>query len=147
MENVTSLFDSEDKTKHADADVDLIVTDTAENKKPKELCPCKCSSDGTSWLIPCSVCNQSWHPSCANLKGLDELNDGESERCINVIVSKGWKCPLCFSSVYARPKNHIAAKAEQTLLSKTMVAKITDNLNSTIQSTISETLEKLISEK
>ena len=94
MENVTSLSDSEDKTKHADADVEIIVTNTAENKKPKELCPCKCSSDGTSWLIPCSVCNQSWHPSCANLKGLDELDGRESERCINVIVSKGWKCPL-----------------------------------------------------
>ena len=67
--------------------------------------------------------------------------------CINVIVSKSWKCPWCFSSVYARPKNHIAAKAEQKLSSNTMVAKITENLNSTIQSTINETLEKLISEK
>ena len=53
----------------------------------------------------------------------------------------------CFSSVYARPKSHISAKAEQTLLSNTMAAKITDNLNSTIQYTIRETLEKLISEK
>ena len=88
-----------------------------------------------------------WHPSCANLKGLDELDGGESERCINVIVSKGWKCPWCFSSVYTRSKNHISVKAEQTLLSNTMAAKITDNLNSTIQSTIVETLEKLISEK
>ena len=91
---MASLSDSEVNTEHADADVDIIVTDTAEKKKPKELCPCKCSSDGTSWLIPCSICSQSWHPSCANLKGLDELDGGESERCINVIVSKGWKCPV-----------------------------------------------------
>ena len=123
-------------------DVSVVPASKARTNN-KETCPCKVSSDGSSWLIPCASCKQSWHPSCANLVRLDDLSEEESEKVINCIVAKSWTCPWCFSSIFPRPKSHVAAKAEQSFLSNTMAAKITDNVNHTIQETITNTLEKL----
>ena len=43
--------------------------DPSRKKKVKANCPCLSISQGQAWLLVCTDCKQSWHNTCANLKG------------------------------------------------------------------------------
>lgn len=54
-------------------------------------CPC-CKSDSESWKLSCSKCDQTWHSSCCNLKGITKAG---------VLALDGWFCPWCFQPPFS----------------------------------------------
>ena len=78
-------------------------SDKANSTKKKpgpalKRCPCGSSSDGKSWVLKCTTCTQTWHNTCANLKGkLPRTTINQLDH---------WLCPWCFVPPYKPPNNH-----------------------------------------
>jgi hypothetical protein len=46
------------------------------------------SSTGRDWLLKCLQCKQTWHTSCANMKGTNMLSQSQIDA-----IMKHWQCP------------------------------------------------------
>ena len=91
-------------------------------------CPCGNSSEGKAWLLKCTACDQTWHNTCANLKG--NLNK-------SVIAQLDhWQCPWCFTCPYEAPKNHksisTASSLSTAVFSDALVTKIEESISSSL---------------
>ena len=62
-----------------------------KNSTKKDRCPCQLS-DTSSWKPKCSKCNQTWHSSCCNLKGISSILELED-----------WECPWCYVPLFGDP--------------------------------------------
>ena len=52
---------------------DSLYSDVDDVKGTNNKCKCPCNtSDSESWKLLCSKCEQTWHSSCANLKGISK---------------------------------------------------------------------------
>ena len=104
---------------------------TVKTKKAKkDKCPCLRSSAGKDWVFACSECNQSWHSSCANLKGTNMLT--QTQKPIIDRISKDWQCPWCWTCPYPKPGNHPSTMKEITLIKETLSASLYENLTETL---------------
>ena len=92
-----------------------------------KACPCGNSSEGKEWLMVCTDCKQSWHGSCANLKGAVKLNKSGIDA-----LSKTWLCPWCFACPFQRPSNHPSALNHQRLLDASVSGTISQELTDSI---------------
>ena len=90
--------------------------DPSRKKKVKANCPCLSSSQGQAWLLVCTNCKQSWHNTCANLKGTITKPVVDS-------IQKSWQCPWCWNCPFPRPSKHKQAKNDQSLISESLAAK------------------------
>ena len=127
---LTSPTPNSPTTPVSSLDLDKSLKDTKQTpgKKPlppKQRCPCKTSSNGKSWLMTCTSCQQVWHNRCANLKG-DKL----TKEAIDSIL-KDWQCPWCYVPSFPCPKNHKAAKAKASLQE---IAKANEFLTAVVDS-------------
>ena len=101
------------------------------NKRPAlKRCPCMNSSKGNAWLLECTACGQTWHNTCANLKG------NIPKTVIRHLDH--WQCPWCFRSPYDPPKQHKsrlhATEISSTVLSDAFVTKIEESISKTLAS-------------
>lgn len=109
---------------------------TPDKPKPASLkrCPCKKSSAGQAWLLECTACTQSWHNSCANLKGSIQKS--------TIASLDHWQCPWCFVSPYLPPDKHrslkLADHLKSTVVSDALITRIEDSLRSVIEEKESE---------
>ena len=95
-----------------------------KNKGPSlKRCPCGSSSGNHAWLLQCTVCQQNWHSSCANMKGTLPKETIE--------YLDHWQCPWCFICPYAPPDKHRSSKFKEllksTVLSDALVSTIEDS--------------------
>ena len=91
-------------------------------------CPCGNSSGGKAWLLKCNSCTQSWHNTCANLKGnlpkstIDQLDH--------------WQCPWCYVCAYEPPSSHksiaSASALAATVLSDSIVTVVEDSIKTSL---------------
>ena len=77
----------------------------------KGSCPCKASSNGKDWNVKCFTCGQSWHASCCNLKGLNNITD---ESKLNKLLTH-WECPWCFVTPFPPPASSESSKLKENL--------------------------------
>ncbi len=110
----------------------------AETKRRANLsnCPCRLSTGGSSYYLKCSHCKQSWHTSCANLKG--ELTDK-----VVTSLEKTWQCPWCFVSIHPRPKNHKSSKLDSVLQSTSQANVVTSQVIESLESFVERKLNEL----
>ncbi|WP_293138398.1 alpha-ketoglutarate-dependent dioxygenase AlkB, partial [Moritella sp.] len=101
----------------------------------KGTCPCTGSSSGKQWVLKCCECNQSWHASCANMKGTQNL----TQTAINTIL-KHWQCPWCYVCPFTKPNTHSSLKNEQILRDKTSEGSNIQELTASITEVIKKTL-------
>ena len=129
-------------------ELELDAKDTgSESVKKKKVhalkrCPCGLSSGGQAWLLKCTDCTQSWHNSCANLKGnipksvIDKLDH--------------WLCPWCFVPPYSAPKNHKSNKNKDQLsnvvTSDSLISQMEDAVKSCVTQQNDELIESIRSE-
>lgn len=92
--------------------------DTGRKKRTlsKASCPCKVSSNGKDWAVKCFTCNQAWHLSCANLKGLNNIKD---ESKLNNLLDQ-WQCPWCFQTPFTHPEGSEALRLKSSLADNVM---------------------------
>ena len=115
---------------------------TSTESKPRKTlksCPCGKSSGGKSWLLNCISCNQTWHNTCANIKG---------EFPKSVIGSlDNWLCPWCFVCPYQPPKGHKSCKQSTSLttavISDSIVTQIEDAMKLCITSQNDELVKSI----
>ena len=112
---------------------------TAVDKPKRSLkcCPCGKSSGGKAWLLSCVGCCQTWHNSCANLKGkipktiIDNLDH--------------WLCPWCYVCPYQPPKGHKCVKQtvqlNASVISDSITTQVEDSLKTFISSQNNELVE------
>ena len=108
--------------------------DPSRKKKVKANCPCISSSQGQAWLLVCTDCKQSWHNTCANLKGTITKPVVDS-------IQKSWQCPWCWNCPFPRPSKHKQAKNDQSLISESLAAKISLDVSQLLSSSIKDLLE------
>ena len=131
-----SRLDSDSNESSPGADVSTSESPSTSPRptapKPKgaalKRCPCGNSSGGKSWVLKCTSCTQSWHNTCANLKGnlpkttIDQLDH--------------WLCPWCFVCPYEPPTNHksiaSASALAATVLSDTIVTVVEDSIKTSL---------------
>ena len=119
-------------SEESDTDTETPATGNPEQKKRASLkqCPCRSSSGGKAWLLICTSCSQTWHNTCANLKGklpkttIDQID--------------GWQCPWCFVCPFAAPKNHRSSK-NASVLNDTVIF---DAINTTLEDTLNNSLRQ-----
>ena len=77
--------------------LDVVNSDSDSNDSLYEdACPCNLS-DTTSWKLVCTKCDQTWHSSCANIKGIPEQFITSLEL---------WLCPWCFIVPFRKPQSY-----------------------------------------
>ncbi|NRB81765.1 MAG: alpha-ketoglutarate-dependent dioxygenase AlkB [Saccharospirillaceae bacterium] len=78
--------------------LDVVTSDCESNDSLYEdnACPCNLS-DTTSWKLVCTKCNQTWHSSCANIKGIPKQFITSLEL---------WLCPWCFVVPFPKPQSY-----------------------------------------
>ena len=98
--------------------------------------PCACAkSDIDSWKLVCSKCKQTWHSSCANLKGAPE----------KLITSlELWLCPWCFVTPVPKPQSYFSEsviEADGTAIYN--FSKEFQNLSNSVTKTVNKKFEEL----
>ena len=87
----TEVLDDADLTRQLN--FSRVVYTVSDINKVKDDCPC--SDDiAKSTMICCDNCNQWWHTSCVNLKGISE----------DAIEEIDWCCPHCYISPFIPTK-------------------------------------------
>ena len=122
--NSLNIVDSNRES--SDSDNDSLYDD--------QPCPCKLSNTN-SWKLKCTKCNQLWHSSCANLKGV-------SEEFITSL--EHWLCPWCFAVPFPKPESYFSeAVIEADGSAIYNFSKEFQNLSKSITKTISESITNL----
>ena len=114
--------------------------DSEKKKKKstkKSVCPCGMSSTGRDWLLLCGSCKQTWHSSCANLKG----TNGLSQNHIDAILEH-WLCPWCFQCSFSPPDNHPAVLNSSTLLNNTISCSVLQQISDSVSDVVAKSLPK-----
>ena len=102
-------------------------------KKPGpslKRCPCLASSGGQAWLLKCTVCDQCWHNTCANLKGTLPKSTIE--------YLDHWQCPWCFVSPYAPSEKHKSSRLKELLKSTVLSDALVSTIENSIRSVLAE---------
>ena len=116
----------------------LVKDKKSKTPKPparkKDECPCGKSSSGKEWLLPCSNCTQSWHNSCAGLKG-------NFTKPVLQSLLKTWHCPWCFKCAFPKPGKHKATKDSETLSEKVLSSAVFQEISDTVTEAIERTVK------
>lgn len=97
-----ALTASEDVSRSSPSGSDVIISDVSSEDSSWEVvasCPV-CRDDSNSkadQLIPCSLCNRSYHTWCVQIRKIPFSKDDEKHRRENYIKTHfgEWKCPHC----------------------------------------------------
>ena len=135
-------INNNDNNKHIDTkkpgkDLNLLnsdVSDSEDSLYGDASCPCT-QSDTNSWLLICTKCNQTWHSSCANLKGVSEEF---------VTSLELWLCPWCFVTPIRKPQSYFTEtviEADGSAIYN--FSKEFETLTKSVTKTISDSITKL----
>lgn len=121
---------SSPSVKDPNLDIESPGNESDKSKKTQSLkrCPCGISSGGKAWVLKCTGCTQTWHNSCANLKGnipkntIDQLDH--------------WLCPWCYVSPYLAPSNHKSVKNSSALTNIVSTDSVISQIEEAIQNCV-----------
>ena len=131
--------DNDGSNSNSETGNDSSSTESNKPRRSLKSCPCGKSSGGKSWLLNCISCSQTWHNTCANIKG---------EFPKSVIGSlDNWLCPWCFVCPYEPPKGHKSGKQSTSLatavISDSIVTQIEDAMKLCITSQNDELVKSI----
>ena len=108
-----------------------------KKKKPnkKSVCPCGLSSTGKDWLLVCGSCKQTWHSSCANLKGTNNLDQNHIDT-----ILEHWLCPWCFQCPFTPPNTHQSVVNGSTLLNNTISCSVLQQISESVSDVVAKSL-------
>lgn len=122
----THLLDDTDLSISSQLNFSRVVSNLSQIDKND----CPCSNDiPKSTMICCDNCNQWWHTSCVNLKGISE----------NAIKGIDWCCPHCYISPYT-PTNMLETmlKSVQELSQRDISCDLSLGTTFDLKRTVSE---------
>ena len=108
---------------------------TKKKTSKKSVCPCGMSSTGRDWLLVCGSCKQTWHSSCANLKGTNVL----SQNHIDAILEH-WLCPWCFQCSFTPPDSHPSIVNSNTLMNNTISCSVLQQISDSVSDVVAKSL-------
>lgn len=125
----------------SDSELEMVYDSSSDQSDVKlkanlSNCPCRVSTGGQAYYLKCSHCKQSWHNTCANLKG--ELTDQ-----VVTSLEKTWQCPWCFVPIHPRPKSHKSFKLDSSLQSTSHANIITTQVIDSLESFVEKKLVEL----